>query len=52
MANWDTETADKCELPTLIHGICNRCRDKAYCYRPIRLFDTDENGDKHGTKTD
>lgn len=39
MTNWDTETADKCELRKLIPGICGRCRDKAYCHRPIRLFE-------------
>lgn len=39
--NWDTETADKCELPNLIKGICERCRDYAYCHRPIKLFEED-----------
>ena len=39
-ASWDIETADRCKLPELIQGICERCRDCRYCRRPITLFDT------------
>ena len=48
--NWDTEMADKCELPKLIKGICELCRDYAYCHRPIKLFEEEENEnlDKQG----
>ena len=38
-AIWDTETADRCKLPTLIRDICDRCRDYKYCHRPITLLD-------------
>lgn len=43
IAKWDIEMADKCELPKLINGICERCRDYAYCHRPIKLFEEEEN---------
>lgn len=39
--NWDTETADNCRLPELIPGICERCRDYAYCHRQLNLFEED-----------
>lgn len=42
--NWDTETADKCELSNLIKGICERCRNYRYCHRPITLFDEEVTG--------
>ena len=39
LAKKEIEEADKCELQKLISGICERCRDKAYCYRQRTLFD-------------
>ena len=39
--NWDTETADNCRLPELIPGICEQCRDYAYCHRQLSLFEED-----------
>lgn len=39
LAKWDIEMANKCEPPKLIKGICELCRDYAYCHRPITLFD-------------
>ena len=47
--NWDTQTDDKCELPKLIKGICERCRDYAYCHRPIKLFEEVMQNDKRRT---
>jgi hypothetical protein len=40
--NWDTETADTCELPNLIPDICERCRDYAYCHRQMTIFDAED----------
>ena len=37
--NWDTKTADSCRLPELIPDICDRCRDKLYCYRQLSIED-------------
>lgn len=37
--NWDTETADTCQLPKLIPDICERCRDYAYCHRQKTIVD-------------
>ena len=39
MKNWDTETADKCQLPKYIPDICKRCRDYDYCHRQLTLAD-------------
>ena len=39
VAKKELESADKCELPNLIKGICKDCRDRAYCYRQRTLFD-------------
>lgn len=47
MTNWDTQTADRCTLPELIRGTCQRCRDRAYCYRQRSLFELkDEKAEK------
>lgn len=37
--NLDTEGADRCQLPKLVPGICNRCRDYRYCYRQLSFED-------------
>lgn len=39
VAKKELESADKCELPKMIKGICKDCRDRAYCYRQRTLFD-------------
>ena len=43
VSNWDTETADKCQLPKLIPNICEDCRDYRYCHRQL-TFDDLQNG--------
>lgn len=37
MKNWDTETADNCQLPKYVPNICERCRDYEYCHRQLTL---------------
>ena len=37
--NWDTETADKCELPKFVENICEGCRDYRYCHRQLTIED-------------
>lgn len=39
VAKKELESADKCELPNLIKGICKDCRDVRYCYWQRTLFD-------------
>lgn len=39
VAKKELESADKCQLPNLIKGICKDCRDVRYCYRQRTLFD-------------
>ena len=42
VSNWDTRTADNCTLPDLIPGICEQCRDFAYCHRQLSITDMTE----------
>ena len=46
VSNWDTETADKCQLPKLIPDICDDCRDYRYCHRQL-TFDDLQKGGQH-----
>lgn len=46
MKNWDTETADHCQLPELIPNICERCRDYDYCHRQLIFDVTAKEGDE------
>lgn len=39
VAKKEIEEADRCILPNLIKGICEKCRDVRYCYRQRTLFD-------------
>lgn len=40
--NWDTITADRCKMVELIPNICEGCRDYAYCYRQMNLFESEQ----------
>lgn len=44
--NWDTKTANKCQLPKLIPDVCGRCRDYEYCHRQLSMQELMK-GDTH-----
>lgn len=37
--NWDTKTADHCQLQTIIPTICEDCRDFRYCHNKQMSFE-------------